>query len=51
MSEPTTPQPYPSWKWVVNEIGHGFWDSPVPHPIKNKAIFAWNEEKLTWEEM
>lgn len=48
MTSPTTPQPYPSWVWVTNEVGIGFWDSPVPMPTKDKIIYRWNESTLEW---
>ena len=49
--EPTTPQPFPSWKWVVNEIGIGYWDSPTPMPRENQVSYYWDEPSLAWKEV
>jgi hypothetical protein len=49
MSTPTTPQPFPSWKWVVNEIGIGYWDSPNPVPLHDQITYVWDEPTLSWK--
>ena len=49
MNEPTTPQPFPSWNWVVNEIGIGYWDSPVPMPREDQVLYYWDEAGLSWK--
>jgi hypothetical protein len=50
MSEKSNaPKPYPSWVWVINEIGDGYWDSPKPAPLDGK-VYAWNETDLNWVE-
>jgi hypothetical protein len=49
MSTPTTPQPFPSWKWVVNEVGHGYWDAPVPIPREDQVSYYWDEGTLSWK--
>jgi len=49
MSEPTTPKPFTSWTWVVNEIGIGYWDAPVPMPREDQVAYYWDEESLSWK--
>jgi hypothetical protein len=44
-----TPQPYPSWKWVINETGRGYWDAPVALPLDDQKIYYWDEENLAWK--
>jgi hypothetical protein len=51
MTESTKPKPYPSWNWVVNEIGDGYWDAPKPAPTENAKPYTWNEEILDWVEV
>jgi hypothetical protein len=51
MTSPTVGKPYPSWTWVENELGDGFWDAPKPMPTENKKIYTWNEEILEWVEV
>lgn len=46
---PTTPQPFPSWKWVVNEIGQGYWDAPVVCPREDQVVYYWDEESVSWK--
>jgi hypothetical protein len=46
---PTTPQPYPSWTWVVNEIGHGFWQAPKACPNEDQVVYYWDELSLDWK--
>ena len=49
--EPATPigeSPFPSWQWVSNDIGVGFWTSPVPQPRVHGKTFLWNEPDLSW---
>lgn len=47
--EASIPKPYPSWVWVVNEIGGGYWDAPKPAP-ETPGVYVWNEEKEDWVE-
>jgi len=42
-------QPYPSWVWIENEIGDGYWDAPVPAPKEDQVIYYWDEESLSWK--
>jgi len=44
-------QPYPSWKWVINELGQGYWDAPVPMPRENQVSYYWDETSLSWKEV
>jgi hypothetical protein len=48
VTEPTREKPYPSWTWVVNELGEGYWDAPKPAPSENGVTYAWNEEITDW---
>ena len=50
MSEPTSPQPFPSWTWFVNELGEGMWVPPTPHPMVDQVPYYWDEESLSWKE-
>jgi hypothetical protein len=42
-------QPFPSWTWVVNEVGQGYWDAPIPMPRENGVVYKWNEEAQSWD--
>lgn len=48
-TEPDGESPYPSWIWVTNEVGVGFWSPPIPHPanLHNKPLI-WNESEQSW---
>jgi hypothetical protein len=49
--EPATPvgeSPFPSWQWVSNNLGVGFWSAPVPQPRVHNKPFLWNEPDLSW---
>jgi hypothetical protein len=45
---PTEGKPFPSWRWVINEAGETYWDSPVIMPTENNKAFRWDEESLSW---
>jgi hypothetical protein len=42
------PKPFNSWN--LNE-DTCLWEAPVPMPVEEGKIFAWNEKKKTWEEV
>ena len=50
-TEPTTPigeSPFPSWEWVTNNLGIGFWCAPIAQPTVHGKTFLWNEPDLSW---
>jgi hypothetical protein len=48
-NSPLIPQPFPSWKWVVNQIGIGYWDAPIAQPKEDQVIYYWDEPSLSWK--
>ncbi len=48
--QPTSMSLHPSWRWVINESGDTYWDSPVPQPTDG-MVYTWNEASLTWIEV
>lgn len=42
------PRPFPSWTLDTTTC---LWEAPVPMPIEEGKVFAWDEDSLSWNEV